>query len=197
MKALISFAAIGLLLAGCAKDSPFLFQPSSPAAAGVAAPEASATSVRAAAPGKILVLLVVGDVKLIDAAGNARSLVKGDIFLEGNTIMAGPNAGATLVFSNGVTLRVTANTQVAIDKFRQAPFDETKEGTFIRLQRDPSQSVAEINLQVGSVQGEVKQLNKTAGSTFQIDTPNGTHAVDGIFSLTVPEANANAHPLRG
>ncbi len=122
------------------------------------------------AQGKIQALIVVGDVSLIDSTGIKTSLQKGQVFTEGATIVAGPSSGTTLVFSNGATIRVKENNQVKVVKFVQAPFDENNEGTFLRLNRDPSHSETVLEVQNGALKGEVKPLNKAAGSTFQIVT---------------------------
>src|SRR5262249_46080033 len=78
------------------------------------------------------------------------------------------------------------NAQLHIDKFQQAPFDEQKEGSFIRLSRDPSQSDTELDLRNGTLQGEVKQLNTAEKSVFNVKTPAGSAGIRGtIVSLTV------------
>ncbi|HVU38549.1 MAG TPA: hypothetical protein VHC95_09450, partial [Opitutales bacterium] len=73
------------------------------------------------------------------------------------------------------------------------PFDEAKEGTFIRLQRDPSQSITNLDLKNGTLQGEVKALNTAAGSQFTINTPAGSAGIRGtIVSISViRDANGN------
>ncbi len=148
---------------------------------------ALAPSVHAAlAPGKVQALLVVGDVQIVDSTGNRSPLTKGQTFEEGKTIVAGPASGATLVFSNGATIRVKENGQIKLDKFEQAPFDENKEGTFLRLTRDPSQSITELDLRNGTLQGEVKELNKAQNSSFTVKTPAGSAGIRGtVVSITV------------
>ncbi len=144
-------------------------------------------------PGKVQALIVVGDVSVIDSANNRKPLSKGDTIQEGALIVAGKSSGATLVFSNGATMRVKENGQMKIDRFEQASFDEAKEGSFIRLSRDPSQSVTDLDLRNGTLQGEVKQLNTAAGSKFTVKTPAGSAGIRGtIVSITVErDANGN------
>lgn len=146
----------------------------------------SAHAADALQPGKINALIVVGNVEVIDSTGNRKNLAKGDSVKEGSVIAAGPASGATLVFSNGATMRVKENAQMKIDNFKQAPFDAAKEGEFIRLSRDPSQSVTDLDLRNGTLQGEVKQLNTNAGSKFTVHTPAGSAGIRGtIVSITV------------
>ncbi len=140
----------------------------------------------ATAPGKVQALLVVGDVQLVDATGNKQPLTKGQTFQEGSTVMAGKDSGATLVFSNGATMKVTAGAQLTVSKFQQAPFDETKEGTFLRLQRDPSQSITQLDLRNGTLQGEVKELDTKDNSSFTVNTPAGSAGIRGtVVSISV------------
>ncbi len=154
-----------------------------------------APSLHAAAmqAGKVQALLVVGDVVEVDSTGNRKTISKGDNVSIGDTVIAGPNSGATLVFSNGATMRVRENSQLSVVNFQQAPFDEAKEGTFIRLQRDPSQSITNLDLKNGTLQGEVKALNTAAGSQFTINTPAGSAGIRGtIVSISViRDANGN------
>ncbi len=177
MKTRIIF--FGLILAGCSSPTPSANTPP------------AANSVAQLTPGQIKALIVVGDVRAIDATNKSRALQKDDIIAQGETIVAGPDSGATLVFSNGATARVKENSQVQVIRFLQAPFDAAKEGSFIRLARDPSRSEVDLKVRAGSVMGEVKQLNKGEGSYFRISSPDqGTRDVDGIFSITVPPTNA-------
>jgi hypothetical protein len=71
-------------------------------------------------------------------------------------------------------VKVPAGSVVELTKFRQAPYDQGVEGSFLRLSRDPSRSEVELKLTLGQLQGEVKKLNKDAGSTFEITTRKGT-----------------------
>jgi hypothetical protein len=144
-------------------------------------------------PGTVKALIVIGDVQLVDSTGNHKPLVKGVPFTEGNTVIAGKDSGATLVLSNGATMRVKENGQLNITKFEQVPFDEAKNGTFMRLQRDPSQSITELDLRNGTLQGEVKELNKAANSSFKVNTPAGSAGIRGtVISITVTrDANGN------
>jgi hypothetical protein len=123
--------------------------------------------------GKVQAVIVVGDVQLIGADGHANALSHGDTFEEGNTVLANKGGNAILVFSNGATLKVKEDTLMTVAKFRQAPYDQAAEGTFLQLNRDPSRSNVEIKTNQ-EVQGEVKKLDVEAGSTFDITTPKGT-----------------------
>jgi hypothetical protein len=137
-------------------------------------------------PGKVQAFIVVGDVELVAADGTSAPLKRGQTFEEGNIVKAGAGAQALLVFSNGATMKVLQNCQLSVDEFKQAPFDDQAEGTFLRLSKDPSKSTTSLDLRNGTLQGEVKQLNQAAGSTFTVKTPAGSAGVRGtIISMSV------------
>ncbi len=127
-----------------------------------------------AAPGKIEALIVAGTVQLVSPDGNTVLLTKGRIFSPGSTVITGPDSETTLVLSNGAVMRLQANEQVKFSVFVQAPFDESVQGTFLRLTHDPSYSDVVVEVQKGVVQGELKPLNKDAGSSFLVITPEGS-----------------------
>jgi len=136
--------------------------------------------------GKIQALIVSGDVKVKSGTAEAVPLKHNDFVKEGDLIMAGKDGTALLAFSNGATIRVTPNAQMAITKYKQDKYDEDAEGTFLRLSKDPSKSDTELDLRNGTLQGEVKQLNNTAGSKFTVNTPAGSAGIRGtVVSITV------------
>jgi hypothetical protein len=140
----------------------------------------------AMSPGKVQAFIVQGDVQLIAKDGTAAPLKRGQTFEEGNIVKAGPGSQALLVFSNGATMKVLENCQLSVDEFKQAKFDETAEGTFLRLSKDPSKSTTTLDLRNGTLQGEVKQLNQAAGSKFTVNTPAGSAGIRGtIVSMSV------------
>jgi hypothetical protein len=140
----------------------------------------------AMAPGKVQAFIVAGNVSLVAKDGTTTPLKRGQTFEEGNIVKAGPGSQALLVFSNGATMKVLENCQLSVDQFQQAKFDETAEGTFLRLSKDPSKSTTTLDLRNGTLQGEVKQINAAAGSTFTVNTPAGSAGIRGtIISMSV------------
>jgi len=144
--------------------------------------------------GAVQVLIVVGEVKLTGADGQASALYRGEVFAEGGTVSVGRGGSALMVLSNGATLKLKEGMEMTLVKFRQAPFDQTREETYLRLIRDPSRSNVEIKINQNTLQGEVKNLNTAAGSTFDVITPKGTiHVRDnGGFNLPADGAAEKA-----
>ena len=137
-------------------------------------------------PGQVQAFIVAGNVTLVAKDGTSTPLKRGQTFTEGNIVKAGPGSQALLVFSNGATMKVLENCQLSVDEFQQAKFDEAAEGTFLRLSKDPSKSTTSLDLRNGGLQGEVKQLNAAAGSTFTVNTPAGSAGIRGtIISMSV------------
>jgi len=138
--------------------------------------------------GLIEPFIVAGDVQLIDEDGHATPLKRGAPAFtgEGKTIKAGPGSQALIVFSNGATLKMLENCTMKITLFRQEPFDEQAEGTFLRLSRDPSRSNTILEVISGQIQGEAKKLNTTAGSTFIVIGPNGPIKLTDTGSFGFP-----------
>lgn len=135
------------------------------------------------ATGTIQALSVVGNVTLTDANGNSGPLYPGSDFTEGHTLTTGPASSALIAFSNGSSLRLSENTTLRVDTFRQAAFDESQ-GTFLQLEADPSQSRTELWVEAGQVAGNVRKLR--SDSTFNVNTPGGTAAIRGTdYVVTV------------
>jgi hypothetical protein len=137
--------------------------------------------------GTVKCVLVVGKVDLINIKdGTTTALTRGQSFQQGYSVHANKGANALLVMSNGATLKVKEDTTLDVTSFQQAKFDEATEGTYLRLNKDPSQSVTDLKLSDGSLQGEVKKLNTDANSKFTINTPAGSAGIRGtIIDITI------------
>jgi hypothetical protein len=138
------------------------------------------------ANGKVQALIVVGDVQLIAPDGTSTALKRGQTFEQGNRVHANAGGNALLVMSNGATLKVKSDTTLDVATFQQAAYDQDTEGTFLRLNKDPSKSETDLKLSTGSLQGEVKKLNTDSGSKFTVDTPAGSAGIRGtIIDITI------------
>jgi hypothetical protein len=118
----------------------------------------------------ILVAKVVGSVK-ITHAGITHAVERDDRVLNAATLTTEPGASAVLVFSNGATLELAADTSLTIERYLQDPFTETINVS--RMTQEPSASRLHLKLLRGEVVGHVKQLNLDRGSSFRLETPLG------------------------
>jgi len=121
------------------------------------------------------VVSVSGTVTKYTLDGEGTPLAKGAILREGDSITVTALSEASLVFSNGSTLTVEENTSLTLKELTQEAFGGDK--SYEALQADPSKSQTLLDLNYGSLEGHVKQLQ--TGSTFDIVTPLGTAAIRG------------------
>lgn len=139
-----------------------------------------------AVPGVIRVMRLVGTVKVTDiTTGNTVALNSGDVLSEDYTIQTGPYSSVVLLFSNGSTLLLKADTELSVSEFIQEPFKSTTE-YMSQLDTEPSSSQTTLKLKYGSLIGQVKRLNTEEGSTYDVATPTGIAGIRGTsFALTV------------
>lgn len=155
----------------------------------------------ASPPGQIKAAKVTGTVTAIKD-GATITVQNGTDLSQGYTVNTAQNSSVVLVFSNGATLNLAADTSLAIDEFTQDPFAD--EVAVSKLTAEPSTSRTKLNLSRGELVGNVKKLNYDAGSSFNIQTPVGAAGIRGttfrivfrpdgtgkaFFSLTTVEGN--------
>lgn len=142
--------------------------------------------------GEIKAYKAVGDVGIYDAEDNRiGDLKSGEILEHGSVLVTGEKSNALLMFSNGSSINVGANSKVEFAVFLQAPFDPIK-GRYATLKADPSTSKAHLFVHYGEVLGTVKKLQHT--SVFDVETPVGTASVRGttfFVSYGLDETNEN------
>lgn len=148
---------------------------------GQGAPGARGT--RAPQPlGQIKAVRVIGDVKVVRGADKATIAIKdNDALTQGDTIITAKNASVVLVFSNGSTVNLAEDSQLAIDQFLQDPFGQ--EIKVADLTAEPTTSHTKLNLTYGELVGNVKKLK--GDSSFIVQTPVGAAGIRGTtFMLT-------------
>ncbi len=184
----LPYFAAGLLFSGCAfSPRPAAFKFDQPIAAIEPAKTETIIPPNVDRPsGQIMALTVVDDVELVASDGSCQTLKRGQIFTEGNTVRTLPGSNVLIVFSNGVVMEIYENSEMQVTQFKQEKFDAQMDGTFLRLNKDPSKSTTLINLRSGSVMCEVKKINRGEGSKFNIYTPVGSFAVLGtVFTISL------------
>jgi hypothetical protein len=132
------------------------------------------------AVGQIRAAKVEGQVTKIKADGNTVTLKNGDSLTETDTVLTGKSGSVVLVFSNGSSVKVGAESRLAIDEFKMDPFGEDIKPS--ELKAEPSVSQTKLNLAYGEMVGDVKKLN--AASSYSIKTPVGAAGIRGtIFRI--------------
>lgn len=136
-----------------------------------------------AVPGVIRVMRLVGTATIQeDSSGKTVTLRPGDVLAEHYTLKTGPYSSVVLLFSNGSTLIIKAETELSISKFIQDPF-QTNTTYMSQLEAEPSQSQTTLKLNYGTLVGKVKPLNTEEGSTYDVATPIGIAGIRGTSFL--------------
>lgn len=153
---------------------------------------------------QIIAAKITGVVTLkLDAAETP--LKNGDVIPVKGTVITGNDSSVVLVFSNGATTQLGADTQLNIEEFNQDPFPATTNVS--SLAAEPTTSKTKLHLKKGELVGAVKHLNRDKGSTFTVQTPVGAAGIRGttfrivfrpdgsgqafLFSLSTVEGNVN------
>jgi hypothetical protein len=106
-----------------------------------------------------------------DATQNGERITEDNL-----VITTGENSRVILVFSNGATINVAADSQLDIVAFRQDPF-AGEYSIADALDEPPARSRTEIYLKRGELVGNVKSLRDD--STFTVGTPAGSAGIRG------------------
>jgi len=140
----------------------------------------NATNARQVAriPGRIIAAKVHGTVVATRLADQSKhTLTDNDTVAQHTVITTGKAASVILVFSNGATIDVGAESTLSIDEFLQDPFE--KEVAVASLTAEPTSSVTKLNLSRGELVGNVKHLRQDEGSSFTVNTPVGAAGIRG------------------
>ena len=126
----------------------------------------------------------------ISAAGVTTPVKAGDMISESDTVTTGKGASVILAFQNGSTVKLGADSRLAIDEFKIDPFAEQVKVS--ELKNEPSSSKTALNLAYGEMVGDVKKLNKS--SSYSIKTPVGAAGIRGTIYRIVfkPSADGKA-----
>jgi hypothetical protein len=128
--------------------------------------------------GAIKAVRLSGEVSKISTSSTAPvALSEGAALVETDTVTTGAASSVVLVFANGASVKLGANSRLAIEEFKMDPLAE--EIAVANLEREPNVSKTRLNLAYGDMVGNVKKLNKDAGSEFNIKTPVGAAGIRG------------------
>ena len=140
--------------------------------------QTTAPAATARVKGRILAARVQGHVEAINKAdGQTRVLHDGDQVTEQTQVVTAPGANIILVFSNGATVNVAADSTLDIEQFDQDPF--ANDLKISDLKAEPGTSTTRLNLTKGELVGKVVHLNVDKGSEFTVQTPVGAAGIRG------------------
>lgn len=123
---------------------------------------------------------VRGDVRKISRSDQSESsLQNGDTLRQDHAVVTkGPASSAVLVFANGSTVRVGGDSRLEIKEFLMDPL-QADVASVAALTSEPTASRTILRLEFGEMVGNVKTLNRAAGSTFSVGTPAGAAGIRG------------------
>jgi FecR protein len=128
--------------------------------------------------GQIIAARVQGHVVAISKTDNSsRDLHDGDKVTDQTTVVTSPGASVILVFSNGATVDVAADSNLDIELFEQDPF--SSDIKMADLKQETGTSTTKMNLTKGELVGKVVHLNVDKGSEFTVQTPVGAAGIRG------------------
>jgi len=144
---------------------------------------------QAGAAGPAPASMVVGVIKAANVRGNVRKvnlidksetpLRNGEILVQDNAVLTGPgDSSVVLVFANGSTVKVGNETRLEIKEFLMDPL-QADIPTVAALTNEPTVSRTNLRLEFGEMVGNVKTLNRAAGSSFSVSTPAGAAGIRG------------------
>jgi hypothetical protein len=159
--------------------------------------------------GIITAKLVTGAVTVQDnVTKTPRPLQEKDQVQVGDTVITGKsrNSGVVLVFSNGATVTLKADSELNIQEFLQEEWNTSL--NVAEMTAEPSASTTNLHLARGELIGTVAKLNKEKGSSFNVQTPVGAAGIRGTtfrvvfrpdpanpghytFSVSKPEGNVD------
>lgn len=128
-------------------------------------------------PGKITVAKVTGTVSAAKSGEAPVTLNVGDVLAQEHTVTTAAGSSVILVFSNGATLNLGAESTLQISEFQIDPFSTSI--PLSELTEEPTTSVTRLHLARGELVGNVKHLKQEQGSSFVIDTPVGAAGIRG------------------
>ena len=134
-------------------------------------------------PGAVVVVDVTGEATA--GVGDQRNPIKADDRLRvGSTIATERRSLATIVLSNGTTLRLGSESELEVEEFGQAPVSGSLK--FNELKEEPTISRTRLRLLRGDVTVDVKPLKVSRGSSFMLTMIAGTvRLAEGTFQARV------------
>lgn len=127
-------------------------------------------------PGQIFAKQVVGKVS-VQLNGATTDIKNDDAISQASTVITAKESSVVLVFSNGATVQLGAETTMVIEQFLQDPFAATL--SMADLVEEPTTSKTKLHLMKGELVGKVAHLKRDQGSEFTVQTPVGAAGIRG------------------
>jgi len=115
------------------------------------------------------VQFVLGDVRVLDPAGKARAVKRGDLIDEGETILTGADGNAQLLMIDKTRLTVRPSTELKFTEFR--------------YQKNPATDRGLLSLTKGVFRTVTGLIGRTNRARYQVATPNATIGIRGSQGL--------------
>jgi hypothetical protein len=142
-----------------------------------------------AAVGTAPASMVVGAIKAANVRGTVTKvnlidkseapLRNGEVLIQDNAIVTGTgDSSVVLVFANGSTVKVGNESRLEIKEFLMDPL-QADIPNVAALTAEPTVSRTNLRLEFGEMVGNVKTLNRAAGSSFSVSTPAGAAGIRG------------------
>lgn len=137
----------------------------------------SASAIAQSLVGGIHALKVEGEVLKIAIDGTQTPIKERDVLKQSDTVSTGRGASVILSFDNGSTVKLGADSRLAIEEFLIDPF--AADYKVAGATAEPSVSKTTLNLTYGEMVGDVKKLNTS--SSYSIKTPVGAAGIRGTI----------------
>lgn len=145
----------------------------------------AAVQIGGAAPASMVVGVIKaanvrGDVRKVGLSDRSESTLRnGDTLRQDQAVVTrGAGSSVVLVFANGATVRVGSDSRLEIREFLMDPL-QADMASVAALVNEPTTSRTDLRLEFGEMVGNVKTLNRAAGSTFSVGTPAGAAGIRG------------------
>jgi hypothetical protein len=135
--------------------------------------------------GAIKAANVRGSVKKVNMIDKAETpLTNGEVLIQDNAVVTGAgDSSVVLVFANGSTVKVGNESRLEIREFLMDPL-QVDIPNVSALTQEPTRSRTDLRLEFGEMVGNVKTLNRAAGSNFSVSTPAGAAGIRGtVFRI--------------
>jgi hypothetical protein len=161
------------------------------ATAGIIRAQTPAAAADAFVDGQIRAKDVHGSV-VMEASGVKTELHNDDAVVPHSKIITGSGAKVILVFSNGASTQLGADTVLDIEEFLQKPF--SSDLNLATLTEEPTVSKTRLKLSKGELLGKVAHLKREQGSDYTVQTPVGAAGIRGttFHIVFIPEGNGQA-----